>query len=100
MAEWAPGRMRIALTGQESRETYLVIGETWYPDWHVTVDGKPAAALRGDHALLAVALPPGAKEVTLRFHSPSYDVGKLVSALALLASAALIAVPLARRRAA
>jgi hypothetical protein len=100
MAEWAPGRMRIALAGQESRETYLVIGETWYPDWHVTVDGRPAATLRGDHALLAVALPPGAKEVTLRFHSPSYDVGELVSALALLVSAALVVVPLARRRAA
>lgn len=100
LTEWAPGRMRVALSGQDSVQTYLLISETWYPDWHVTVDGKPAAALRGDNALLTVALPAGARDVALQFHSPSYDRGKLVTALALLLTAALIAVPRIRRRAA
>jgi hypothetical protein len=94
LAEWAPGRMRINLEGAAPRPSYLVIGETWYPDWHATVDGKPVALLRADHALLSVELPPGAREVALRFGSPAYARGKLVTLLAVIATAGLLAAPL------
>src|SRR2546421_9438861 len=46
--------------------SYLLIAENWYPDWEATVDGQPAAVLRGDYSLLTVALPAGAKVVELR----------------------------------
>ena len=31
---------------------YLLISETWYPDWHAQVDGRTAPVHRGDHTLL------------------------------------------------
>ncbi len=97
LADWAPGRMRITLEGAAAGPSYLVIGETWYPDWHATVDGKPASLLRADHALLSVELPPGAREVALHFASPSYARGKLVTLVALLVTGMLLAAPLWRR---
>jgi hypothetical protein len=89
VAEWAPGDMRIALQGSDQRPLYLLVGETWYPDWHARVDGRAAQVHRGDHALMTVVVPPGAREVRLHFGSADYARGKLVTLLALLAIAGL-----------
>jgi hypothetical protein len=93
VAEWAPGRMRIRLDGAAAKPSYLLIGETWFPDWHAEVDGKPAPVLRADDALLSVVLPPGARQVALRFHSARYDRGRLVTLVALLLTGVLFAWP-------
>jgi hypothetical protein len=98
LAEWAPGRMRITLGGRDPRQTYLIVSENWYPDWHAEVDGKPVAVLRGDYTLLSVVLPPGAREVRLHFASAAYTRGKLVTALALLLALGLMLGPLWSRR--
>lgn len=57
----------------------LVMTETWFDAWQVTVDGQPAKLLRAYGALRAVALPAGAREVKFEFHSPRYATGKLVT---------------------
>ena len=98
VAHWAPGEMRVTLSGSAPSPTSLVIGENWYPDWHATVDGKPAAVHRADYTLLSVVLPPGAREVRLWFASTSYPLGRLVTALSLLITLGLFAVPLWRGR--
>jgi hypothetical protein len=89
LTDWKPGSMRIALEGSDSRPRYLLVSETWYKDWHARVDGRPAPVHRGDHALITVVLPPGAREVALDFDSPEYARGKLISLLALLAIAGI-----------
>jgi hypothetical protein len=98
---WAPGRIIVGLTGAAEKETYLVVSENWYPDWHATVDGSPTPVHRADHSLIGVVVPPGAQVVTLEFSSPAYARGKLISFAALLVAAGMIAAPwwLARRQA-
>ena len=93
VAEWEPGRMRISVSGGDPKPTYLVVSESWYPDWHASIDGKVAPVFRANHALLGVVLPPGAREVRLWFDSASYRRGRLVTLLALLLTAALLAGP-------
>jgi uncharacterized membrane protein YfhO len=90
--------MRIALSGADTRPSYLLVSETWYPDWHAAVDGKPAAVHRGNHAFLSVVLPPGAREVRFDFASADYERGKLITTIALLATAVLFVAPWLRRR--
>lgn len=90
LAAWAPGAMTIKLDGSDTRTTYLLVAENWYPDWHATIDGKPAPAHRADGALLSVELPPGAKEVTLTFDVATYHQGKWISLVALLLTAGLL----------
>jgi hypothetical protein len=89
LTDWKPGSMRIAIEGSDTRPRYLLVSETWYKDWHARVDGRPAPVHRGDHALITVVLPPGAREVALDFDSPEYARGKLISLLALLAIAGI-----------
>jgi hypothetical protein len=101
LTEWKPGSMRIALQGRDSQPRYLLVSESWYKDWHARVDDTPAPVHRADHALMAVVIPPGAKEIALHFESPEYAQGKVISLLALLAIAGLYGgTLLARRRAA
>ena len=98
LAEWKPGSMRITLTGSDTAARYLLIGETWYKDWNARVDGNPAPVHRGDHALMTVVVPPGAREVALDFESPEYVRGRLISLAALLAIAGLWLWAFLRRR--
>lgn len=98
LADWAPGHMRVTLAGHSDSTSYLVVSENWYPDWHVEVDGKPATSLRGDHTLLSVALPPGAREVRFNFASATYARGRLITILALVLAAALGLAPFWQRR--
>ena len=57
------------------------------------VDGKPATLLRGDHTLLSVALPPGAREVRFYFASATSARGRLITILALVLAGVLCAAP-------
>lgn len=98
VTEWEPGRMRIALEGAAAATTYLLVSETWYPDWHATVDGRDAPVHRADYAAIGVELPAGAKEVVLSFASPAYRTGKLVTLVATLLTLLLLASPLWWRR--
>jgi hypothetical protein len=98
LAEWKPGSMRIRLDGSAPKDSYLLVAETWYPDWRVTIDGNPAPVHRGDNALISVVLPSGAREVQLDFHDRGYGPGKTMTAVAVLLTAGLILVPLIRSR--
>lgn len=79
----------------------LRLADQWYPDWTVKVDGRPAAMLRADHALRAVAVPAGRHRVEFRFASPSVKQGLLLSIGCIAAALALLAAGwrLGRRRA-
>ncbi len=98
VTSWAPGTMDVALDSVDPRPTFLLMAETYFPDWRASIDGKPAAVLRANGAQLAVELPPGARQVTFRFVSRGYGAGKVVTALSLLLTVLLIVVPAVRAR--
>ncbi len=101
LAHWAPGEMSIDLEGDDQRQVYLLVSETWHPDWHATVDGQTVTPVRGQGALVAVPLAPGARRVELRFASGRYRLGMAVSLGALLLALGIAAVPpILQRRAA
>jgi hypothetical protein len=86
VTQWAPGSMRLELSGADARPTYVVVSENWYPGWSATVDGAPAPVLRGNAAMITVPIPPRAKAVELRFHLAASDRGRMIS----LAAVALV----------
>ena len=87
------------VVGVSCRENrILVLTDSWYDAWRVTVDGRPAACLRAYGALRAVPVPAGARTVVFRFDSPRYRTGRTVTALTTFYLLAIFAVQVVRRR--
>lgn len=76
---WRAGRMTIALDPAPRDSSYVLVAENWYVDWQATVDGRPAPVLRGDHALITVPVPPGARTVELSYYSRTFARGKRIA---------------------
>ncbi|MHB8078243.1 MAG: hypothetical protein ACYDIE_03180 [Candidatus Krumholzibacteriia bacterium] len=60
--------------------TVLLLADLAAPGWSVTVDGRPAVALRGDLVLRAVAVPAGGHLVRWAYHDPWLRRGLIGSA--------------------
>ncbi|MBL8139606.1 MAG: YfhO family protein [Acidobacteria bacterium] len=61
----------------------LVVSERFHTRWSATVDGIETPILPANHLLLAVALPPGARDVVLEFRDPTRRPAEVVTILAL-----------------
>lgn len=96
VTDWRPGAMTVAIEDSDMRTTYLLIAETWYPDWQATVDGRDTPVHRANHAQIALELPAGAREVKLRFASSASATGAVVSWLSLFVAMAAVALPVLR----
>jgi hypothetical protein len=94
------GRIEVQLATPPADSMYLYVAENWFPYWHATVDGKPAAVTRAQGSMMAVRVPPGARSVVLQYHSDSYVTGRTITLVTLLGVVALIVVSsvMARRR--
>ncbi len=92
LSAWQAGEMTVALTGSDTRPTYLLVAENWAPGWEAMVDGTPAVTHRANHALLSVVVPAGAREIHLRYVTPGYATGKIITLISLLGALALIGV--------
>jgi uncharacterized membrane protein YfhO len=73
----------------------LVLGDPWYPQWRVEVDGRPAELLRVDHAFRGVRVPAGRHEVVFTYQDRALWLGAALALATCLALAVLWAV---RRR--
>jgi hypothetical protein len=77
-ARWSPNELRLEVALDEA--AIVRVNQNWHPGWRASV-GEVMAR----QGLLAVALPPGTHQVTLRFSPRSAVIGAIVSALALMA---------------
>ncbi|MGA2112243.1 MAG: YfhO family protein [Anaerolineales bacterium] len=77
---------------------YLVLSDTYYPGWQATLDGASVPILRADYAFRAVRIPPGDHMVEFRYRPLSFWGGALLSAVSLVALAALALRRRIRRR--
>jgi hypothetical protein len=90
--ERRPERLRFRTT--TDAPGLLVLSEIAYPAWSATVDGVAAPVHTADHALRAVAIPPGEHVVELRFASATLRAGLVVGGIALAAYLAGLAAAL------
>lgn len=77
------GQYRFTLAAPAPQEAFLFVSENWYPDWHATVDGRPAEVVRAQFSLMAVPVPAGARAVELTFRSAGYRKGLVVTLVVL-----------------
>jgi hypothetical protein len=76
----------------------LVLNDTAYPGWNVSVDGRPAAWVEANYMFRGVFLSPGKHSVRFRYEPKSFKLGATISGLT---AAGLLAIgfilPLRRR---
>ena len=97
---YTPNAADLAVTA--TSPGWVVLTDAWYPGWQVTVDGHPAEIVPADYAYRAVKVDPGQHTISMRFSPTSWQTGRLISLVALVASllalALLILWPLIRTR--
>lgn len=96
---YAPGHIAMTLDRPAPAGSALVTSENFYPGWHASVDGRPSAIGRAQYTLIGVPLAPGARTVTLDFSSAPYELGKVITWIAIaLGLIALVAGAAMERR--
>jgi hypothetical protein len=86
---------RVTVTTRADAETFLVLGDVYYPGWQARVDGSPTRLYRADYALRGVIVPPGEHEVEFVFRPGSFYIGTAVTGVS---AAVLLGVLVVRRR--
>lgn len=64
-------------------EGILVLADSFYPGWKAYVDGKQTKIFRANHFFRAVALPEGEHQIEFRYQPQSFELGLIISAIAL-----------------
>jgi len=80
---------RVEVGVQTAADGLLVLADPWYPQWKVTVDGRPGELLRVDHAFRGVRVPAGTHRVVFTYEDRALQVGLVVSAVSVLGLAGL-----------
>jgi hypothetical protein len=70
-----PSAAAITIPVNLARAGWVVLADTSYPGWVVTVDGRAAPLRHGDYAFRAVAVPPGVHSVVFDYQPGSLRQG-------------------------
>jgi hypothetical protein len=81
-----------------SKRGLVVLDDAWAPGWKVTVDGRPAPALRTDVVLRGVLVPAGRHTIAWSYTVPGLAAGAALSALGAAIALAWASWLLVRRR--
>ncbi len=89
----------MAFTTQSDADGFLLLSQSYYPGWQVTVDGQPQHPLAADVLFQAVRVPAGRHRVEFRFKPGSMQLGMALSLASVFAClAALLVTALLDRR--
>lgn len=76
---------------ETDRAVMVIFGETWYPDWIATVDGRPAPVYRVNGGFRAVCVEAGQHVIEMSYQPRPVWIGAWISAGAALLWIALAA---------
>jgi hypothetical protein len=84
------GIQRKEVIVETEEQLWLMLTESWYPGWRVTINGQNVALLRADYLFQAVQVPPGTHKVIFEYSPFAFKIGAAISLLALAVVALLI----------
>ncbi len=69
----------LSLTVETDQPGYLVVSDTYYPGWRVSVNGREQEIVRANHAFKALFLDTGQAEVVFQYRSKPVEWGGVIS---------------------
>jgi Bacterial membrane protein YfhO len=92
------GAQRVVIEARASRPSELVLSDTYYPGWQVTVNGRPTRLDRVDFMFRGVPVPAGTDRIVFTYDPSSFRIGWTISLGAVVVLVAAVALGLSRRR--
>jgi hypothetical protein len=75
---------QVELRAALDRPGLVILADTFYPGWRLTVDGRPAPILRTNRVMRGAVVPAGEHTLIYAFEPASFRVGGLISLAGLL----------------
>ncbi|UCD11130.1 MAG: YfhO family protein [Nitrospinaceae bacterium] len=89
---------RVTLKTRQNGEGFLVLLDSYFPGWTVTVDGKTGRIYRGNFFYRAVKLGPGEHTVEFTFQPVGFKLGWMTSIATGVLTLFIAGVPRVRKR--
>jgi hypothetical protein len=89
---------QVTIDAQVNRPSELVLSDTYYPGWDVTVNGRPSRIDEVDYLLRGVEVPAGNDRIVFTYDPTSFRAGWIVSLVSSLSLLAAVVVVFLRRR--
>jgi hypothetical protein len=80
---------RIELEAEADQPSLVVIAQSFYPAWTVSVDGLATRLWRANHAFQALEIPAGRHQIVLKYEDWKFRWGAIISGITFLFCAAL-----------
>ncbi|MDO5295659.1 MAG: YfhO family protein [bacterium] len=78
------GHNYLTIATECGRDSFLIVSNTYHPNWSASIDDAPAVPItRVNYAFQGTPIPAGKHLITLRFHSPAFEMGWKISAATL-----------------
>jgi hypothetical protein len=85
------GPQRVELKAVLDRPGLVILADTYYPGWRLTIDGEPATIYRANRLMRGAAVPAGEHTLVYTYRPQSFRVGAVASIAGLVALTALVA---------
>lgn len=73
------GPQRVELLASLDRPGLVILADTYYPGWRLTIDGKPAPIYRANRMMRGAAVPAGEHTLVYTYEPGSFRIGAIVS---------------------
>jgi hypothetical protein len=70
---------RVELRARLDRPGLVVLADTYYPGWHLTIDGRAAPIFRANRVMRGAAVPVGEHQLLYSYEPASFRIGAMVS---------------------
>ncbi len=71
-------------TTTTDQQTWLILTQAYHPDWQATIDNQPVKIFPANINQKAILIPNGNHTVSLKFTSPSFHQGLLITSITIL----------------
>jgi hypothetical protein len=80
---------RVELLASLDRPGFVILADTYYPGWRLTIDGKTAPILRANRLMRGAAVPSGQHTLIYTYEPESFRIGAIISGAGLIVLFAL-----------
>ena len=70
---------RVELSATLERPGLVILADTYYPGWRLTIDGKPAPIFRANRMMRGATVPAGKHTLVYTYEPGSFRIGAIVS---------------------